>query len=292
MVPESQEKWNKTIIDVLDAYIKICKEYNLRYYCVGGTAIGAVRHNAMIPWDDDIDVCMPRPDYNRFLEICANTDMGIYEIVSPYSNSNYPLYSLKMCDKRTTLMENKFIPCVTGLYIDIFPVDGTSDNFDKALRLKRQFRKLDNRLTAISTRYTFGKYIGLLGKSKEWGQFVYKTIAFFFRKAYRRSLLNQMKNICGLYDFNSAKNVIIYTGSYDKREIYPKEWINGAKSFAFENLTVDLPVEYDKYLHHFFDEYMQLPPENERVAKHDKAYINMNKRESLVVVKNKIKHSR
>ena len=64
---ELQPKWNAVIIDVFAAFIRICEQYGLRYFCAGGTAIGAVRHQGMIPWDDDIDVFMPRPDYDRFL---------------------------------------------------------------------------------------------------------------------------------------------------------------------------------------------------------------------------------
>ena len=68
---ELQPKWNAVIVDVFAAFIRICEQYGLRYFCAGGTAIGAVRHQGMIPWDDDIDVFMPRPDYDRFLALAA-----------------------------------------------------------------------------------------------------------------------------------------------------------------------------------------------------------------------------
>ena len=71
-----KEEWNTTILDILKTFISICQRHNLHYYCCAGTAIGAVRHQGMIPWDDDIDVIMPRPDYDRFLEIARHEDFG------------------------------------------------------------------------------------------------------------------------------------------------------------------------------------------------------------------------
>ena len=77
ITPDLQPKWNAIILDILKKFISICEEHHLTYYCCGGTAIGAIRHHGMIPWDDDIDVFMPRPDYDRLLDICGeNGDLG------------------------------------------------------------------------------------------------------------------------------------------------------------------------------------------------------------------------
>lgn len=102
-----KKEWNAAILDILKTFISICHTHNLRYYCCAGTAIGAVRHHGMIPWDDDIDVIMPRPDYDRFLEIARHEDFGNYEVVTPYNNERYPLYFSKLVNKNTTLIEEK-----------------------------------------------------------------------------------------------------------------------------------------------------------------------------------------
>ena len=107
-------EWNATILDILKAFIRICDEYGLRYYCCAGTAIGAVRHHGIIPWDDDIDVIMPRPDYDRLLEIAETADLGKYELITPYGDDTYPLYFSKISNKDTTLNEDRHIPCVIG----------------------------------------------------------------------------------------------------------------------------------------------------------------------------------
>lgn len=289
VTPEQQVRWNAIIIETLGVFIEICKANGLRYFCVGGTAIGAVRHKGMIPWDDDIDVCMPRPDYERLIGLFREEDYPGYELVAPYDRTDYPLPSLKFCNKNTTLVEDSVIPCVTGLYIDILPVDGTSDDREEALRLFHRYHKIKNRLNAISRRYSFAGYLKLLGDRKEWGQFVYKTIGFCCRKTYRRYLIRRLRDISFKFPFDEATNVLVYSGSYGEREVYPKAWIREVVELPFEGLQVALPKEYDAYLYNIFGDYMQLPPEEKRVAKHQKAYFNMEKRETLEEIKAKLK---
>lgn len=291
LTPEEQPQWNSIIIDILKRFISICKENNLTYFCGGGTAIGAVRHHGMIPWDDDIDVFMPRPDYDRFISIASSMDLGKYELVTPFIKKDYPLYFSKLCNRETTLQEVENIPCVYGLYVDIFPVDGAPDDLELGQRRERKFRKLRYALSSICERTTFMEHIKLLFKRKEWGRFVWKTIGFFFRSSYRKWLLSQMDNLCYEYDYASSNNVAIYCGSYGYKEVLPKKWVDGVASTSFEGLEVDIPCEYDKFLTHYFDDYMQLPPIEQRVAHHLKVYFNLNEKEPDEIVAQKIRQS-
>jgi len=278
VTPELQPQWNAILTDVLREFINICKENNLTYFCCGGTAIGAIRHQGMIPWDDDIDVFMPRPDYDRFVEIAQNTDLGKYEIVSPFTHKDYPLYFVKLCNNKTTLMEEADTPCVYGLYIDIFPIDGASANYEEARAMERRFTKTKNKLEAISTHNTFKEYASLILSPKEWGRFVRKTIGFFFRNQYRKHLLKQLDSICRTYPFDHSELVAVYCGSYGPKEVFPRQWLEGTVQFAYEGLTVDLPSGYDGYLRQYYGDYMQLPPIEKRVAHHSKAYFNLKER--------------
>ena len=279
-IKKVKKRWNATILDILKAFMQICERHQLRYYCCAGTAIGAVRHHGIIPWDDDIDVIMPRPDYDRLLQIAKEEDFGNYEIISPYSDPTYPLYFSKISNRNTTLIEDRHIPCVTGLYVDIFPLDATDDNVEKAKRLKAKYTKIINRLNAVSTHNTFGEYMLLLTDPKEWGRFVIKTIAYFCRSKVRCHLIAQMDEISHRYDYDKARNVQVYTGSYGFKEVFPKEWLGEGKMFPFEDIEVPLPQEYDKYLRHFFNDYMQFPPEEQRVEKHHRAYVNLDRKET------------
>lgn len=281
MLVNDQKRWNEIITDILREFIVICKENNLRYYTSGGTALGAVRHNGIIPWDDDIDVNMPRPDYERFLEICRNRDMGNYEIITVYNNPDYPLYFSKMCNKNTTLIEDSDTLCVMGLYIDIFPLDATADDLEEAYRMMCHFQKIKNRLEAISTHISFWRYLGLLSKPHDWGRFVYKTIGFFARKHYRHGLLKKLDSIAKSHNYEDAKNVMLYPGAYGRRDIYNKEWFANDVQLPFEGMMVSVPKCYDKYLTHLFGDYMQFPPEEERKSRHTKVYYNYDERLSL-----------
>lgn len=278
VTPELQPKWNAIIVDVLRKFIEICKQHNLTYYCCGGTAIGAIRHGGMIPWDDDIDVFMPRPDYDRFVDIIQNTDLGNYEYVSPFTHDNYPLYFIKLCNRKTTLMEEHDTPCVYGLYIDVFPIDGAPDDYDEAKAMERRFTKIKNKLEAISTHNTFAEYIKLLCNHKEWGRFVRKTIGFFFRKKYRNHLLCQLDSICRSFPFDYSNLVAVYCGSYGPKEVFPRKWLENTVKFSFEGLTVNLPSGYDSYLRQYYGDYMQLPPEEKRISHHTKAFFNFEER--------------
>ena len=204
LTPEEQPRWNSIINGVMRHFIAICKEHSLTYFCCGGTAIGAVRHHGMIPWDDDVDVFMPRPDYDRFVQIASRQLPDGLELMTPYSKTDYPLYFVKLCDSRTTLQEEVEVPCVYGLYIDIFPIDGAPDDIEQARAMERRFTKTKHKLEAISSHVSFEDYLHLLTQPKEWGRFARKTLAFFCRQAYRRKLLRQMEAICRQYDYNPS----------------------------------------------------------------------------------------
>ncbi len=280
VTPEEQLRWNSIILDVLAHFVDFCNDHGLTYFCCGGTAIGAVRHHGMIPWDDDIDVFMPRPDYDRFVLLAQQQDLGDYELVTPYNKENYPLYFVKLCNRHTTLQEQADCPCVHGLYVDIFPIDGAPDDYESARAMERRFTKTKHKLEAISTRVSFAAYVSLLAKPAEWGRFVRKTVGFLFRSVYRRRLLREMEAVCRQYDYDKSTLVAVYCGSYGPKEVFPKEWLQGTVAFPFEGITVQLPSGYDQYLRQYYGDYMQLPPEDKRQSHHLKAYYNLYEREN------------
>lgn len=278
VTPELQPEWNRIITDILREFIDICQQQGYTYYVCGGTAIGAVRHHGLIPWDDDIDVFMPRPDYDKFLTFAKDYRSDRYELLTPYTTKDYPMYFAKLCNRQTSLIENADIPSLWGLYIDIFPLDGASADRDEAVRDQHRLRHEMNKLEAISTHAYFGAYLSLLKDPHSWGRFVRKTIGFMARKPYRHWIIQRMERICRRYDFSSSANVMAYCGSYGNREVFPKQWLEGTVSMPFGPLTVCLFSGYDGYLHQLYGDYMQLPPVEKRVSHHTKAYFNLKRR--------------
>ena len=115
---QQQEK----LLKILSWFHEYCGRYDLRYYVLGGTMLGAVRHNGFIPWDDDIDVGMPRSDYERLRELSKSIkNQGNYLIEFPgEDNPEYSYFAAKVYDTSTTLIEKQRKPIKRGIYLDVF----------------------------------------------------------------------------------------------------------------------------------------------------------------------------
>ena len=117
------------LVPMLECIDKVCREHHLRYYLWAGTMLGAVRHKGFIPWDDDMDICMPRPDYDLLLAHCHEWMPAPFEVVGPHNRSDYPYPFAKVEDSSTTVLERPDFNFPEGIYVDIFPIDGIpSDN--------------------------------------------------------------------------------------------------------------------------------------------------------------------
>ena len=114
------------LLDILKSIDQVCKEHDLRYYLAAGTMLGAVRHGGFIPWDDDIDICMPRSDYDCLMRHASEWMPQPYEILCAEYNSDYPSDFAKVVDSSTTLIERQHHRYVGGLYVDVFPLDTIS----------------------------------------------------------------------------------------------------------------------------------------------------------------------
>ena len=145
----------------------------------------------------------------------------------------------------------------------------------------RRFHKLKNRLAAISSHVSSRDYIKFLFIPHEWGRFVYKTIGFFFRKSYRAHLLKKLDSISYSYNYDESKNVVLYSGGYWRRDIYPKVWFLAQTELSYEGMNIKIPAQYHEYLCQLYGDYMQLPPVEERGLRHPKAYFNLNERVTL-----------
>lgn len=279
LTQEELTEWKRIITDVLREFHEICRKQGFTYYAVGGTAIGAVRHKGIIPWDDDIDVAMPRPDFDKFVAYCHQNDLGGYDLVDADNTRGYNLSFPKFCNSNTTLVERWDTPCVIGLFIDIFPLDGAPEDIEETKRRVERYRKLRNRYEAISTHNTFSEYINLLTQPKAWGRFAVKTLGFFFRKQMGRYFLGKMDEISRSVTFGSTSKVINYGGAYGIRELFDIDILEGsAINLPFEDIEISMMPNYDAYLRGVYGDYMQLPPEDKRIPHHLKAFFDLEAR--------------
>lgn len=288
MVVTDRKRWIDTILAILKFYIDICEENKLTYFIAYGSAIGAARHHGFIPWDDDVDVVMPRPDYEKFIGICKQRDMGKYEIVTPENTPGYYLPFTKLCDTTTTLLEKRHYHCVFGMYIDIFVIDGMKNDPQEIEATGKLYDKYWRMLDLANSYYTLSdlwhKYL-----CQKRLKIVFQYLTYSSnRQKYTTIAVKGIKKLVRRYDFNQCEYTVKYPRGYGNREVYPKAWLDGKTMMPFESLQVAMPGDYKRWLNQFFGDYTQLPPEEDRHFEHSIAYYNLDQRESLDEVLRKI----
>ena len=238
---------------------KTCKESNLRYFLCGGTLLGAVRHHGFIPWDDDIDIFMPRPDYERLIELIKDSER--YKLLENTDKDYYYNFG-KLVDKHTAMIErgNESINGM-GVYIDIFPLDGMPNNEGERAKHFEKLDKIRRRITSFSVgKPHFRKNLGIL--LVNW--FYYITNKTTSIQVEQKKYIELAKQ----YSYDSSEFVYATGGAYKKKDIFPRAWLSAGTELTFESVKFQVPTEYDKYLKQLYGNYMELPPVEKRVSHH------------------------
>lgn len=253
------EEMKKIELNILIYFTEVCEENNLRYYLGGGTLLGAVRHKGFIPWDDDIDVMMPRPDFQKLLSLSINNEN--YNIIKPGTAGYYYNFA-KLVDTRT-ILEEKGIKVIDGLgvYIDIFPLDGMPETPDAR---KKRFKELNSIRKRINNTC-------LLKPKFHRNPFAYLNACRIYNSnknidlssLQKKYLDSALKN-----SFDDSEFVFAAGGAYGARDIFPGKWFEKEIELQFENLSVKAFNGYDFYLTQLYGDYMTLPPEDKRVTPH------------------------
>lgn len=268
----SAEKIKKCAIGLLEFTDKICKDNDLQYFLCGGTLLGAVRHHGFIPWDDDIDIMMPRKDYERLFEVWPK-DMR-YKALYHKNTHNFPYAYGKIIDDNTIKTEPIRKKCQhIGIDIDVFPIDNIPDNDAEALtfykeiavhqyRLDRQtstFGKNPNTIKMISgnTKILIRRILELFGFNT-----VNKLVAEFSRCAIRYN--KEETSRCGITSISH----------YGIKEINSKNIYDKHVNVTFEGKEYPAPIGYKTYLSQLYGEdYMEIPPIEKQATHHEyKAY--------------------
>ena len=259
------KKLQEIELGILKDFIDICDKNNIDYFICGGSAIGAVRHKGFIPWDDDIDVGMARRDYDKFLEILNRDYKDKYFAMNNDNNHKFPLMNTRMglIGTEYKTLDLKDIPGEFGIFLDIFFFDNIPDD-DKLMR--RQHTKA----------WFYGKLLVLSGVKKPvlycYGikkkilEFLFLILyyllkitpfnsRYFYKKAYKYST---MYKDCYTKRFAYMFDPKRYTSIINKSDVYP------VKKTKFENLSVSIYKDADKYLTTRYGDYMTLPPEDKR----------------------------
>ena len=253
--------------DLMQEIHKICEENNLMYNLFGGSLLGAVRHQDIIPWDDDIDITMPRPDYERFKEIIKKEYSEKFDLYD-YPRDNYIYPFAKLCKKNTTLYEDSLKPRYSklGLYVDIFPVDGIPETDE--VQIRKRFYKADK--YKIRTIYCAAKPVA----SPVWWKkpFVLVKIlrsAFFGIKGYKYYVKKQIEETLR-YSYEECDRVgFVSFGNWGIKGIIDKQSYLDRRLYKFGQYEFWGIKRAEDYLTSLYGDYMTPPPENKRTPCHN-----------------------
>lgn len=277
-----QDNYNIVLTATLKAFSALCEREGLRWFIAFGSAIGAVRHGGIIPWDDDIDVYMPREDFQRLL---ALEDPSGYEILH-YSRSSQPLpYTYaKFCDANSTIWEQRKYPCLIGVFIDIFPLDQVPA--EEASSIRKHYTKLLVAYKRGIRRSSFGRWCHASLHDK------LATVQdlLYYRPVRRRSLERLAALDADVASIKGDK-YILYDNIYgDAKVVYDKALFEGEPVMAdFEDMKVPLPSGNDALLTQIYGDYMTPPPEDKRVSGHHQYFIDTTRRLTMAEVKKLLK---
>ncbi|MBR1548332.1 MAG: LicD family protein [Prevotella sp.] len=234
------------IMKILQATDAMCRQHGLRYYIWAGTMIGAVRHHGFIPWDDDIDIAMPRPDYEQLVAHSSQWLAAPYELVCAENDPLYPLPFAKIQDSSTTLIERTHLHYLGGVYIDVFPIDGVPAN---GLQRRLHF-----------ARYEYWKRVLYLIHRDPYkhGHGPSSWIPLLCRRLYTMAGVQaRLRRLLLSCDYDQAALVADYDDGL--RGVMDKSVLGTPTAYDFEGTQVMGVEQSHTYLSHKYGDYMTIP---------------------------------
>ena len=249
----------KVELDILKNFIEICDRLNLRYYLVCGSALGAAKYKGFIPWDDDIDVALPRQDYDVFCKKAQSMLPDYLFLQNHHTDTYYPLIFSKIRNNNTTFIEKSYAETNInhGIYIDVFPLDGYPEDVRWQKKIeKEKNRYLLMRLCCLNVPLTWKTKL-LVALEKTCG--VHKRPSTLVER------IEKCVKLCSVDDSVVWCNHGNWQGQL---EYAPREQYGEGAWTEFEGLQVRIPERFDEYLTQKYGDWRSDPPERERVGHH------------------------
>ena len=268
----SMQDIQKVSYEILKFVTSICERENIRYTLIYGTLLGAIRHGGYIPWDDDVDIMMPKHDYDLFLQYAQShpDEFGVYKIFNRATNKDYPYAITRVCDSRYKIVKDDETDCGMGIFIDIYPYYGLGNDYNYALNTLENTNLICKKIISITRNHLYIPHqLSLKGKI----MYIYR----YFRNkmigvdGFIRKMEKAVKN----YDFDNSRFVgpALWFFSSPRSVLFNKDLFDNIIKVKFEQDYFNVPARYDEVLSILYGNYMQLPPKEDRVYHHQyKAY--------------------
>lgn len=254
----------KTVqLSLLDACKSICARHGLRYFLLGGSALGAVRHSGFIPWDDDIDIGMPREDYVRFLAV-APLELGAGRFVQTHETEReFPFLFAKVRDSNSTFIQENVahLRMHHGISIDVFPLDGCPTS-PAGRRVAWAMLRTVN--AAIWSKLAVVPVSGAASAKAALHNAIVRLVALA-----PLALLRRVADIVmTVRPYDASELVVNWNGAWGEKEMTPRTWFGSGTSVAFEGEPATLPADPHRYLTSLYGDYMTPPPPEKRKSHH------------------------
>lgn len=263
--PEALSRLQQEILSILDDFVKVCEDYHLEYFGIAGTGIGAIRHHGFIPWDDDIDIAMPRKDFEKLVRIVEQKMGDRYLILNAEHCPNYPLMTTRLVKRGTVFIEEvmRNVDCPFGIFLDLYVLDNVADNpvlyqiqswmawFWSKLMILRCIPRPTLQQKGVNAKVILAvcglvyRVMKLFHISPEW----LRQCCDAQCRKYNKKKTNRM---AFLPDTSPYWNVV------DKRRYHP------LKKIEFEGRKLNFPANIEEMLENMYGDYMILPPEEKR----------------------------
>ncbi len=255
-------------LDILKQVIEVCRQHGLRYYLLGGTFLGAVRHQGFIPWDDDIDIGMPRADYERFCEIAPKELRAPLGLECFKKNAEHIYYHSKVYNYNSRVIDRSGVnEKETFAWIDICPLDGMPRN--AVLRKLYGFYLLFLRFLFVYSQ--FDKIVAVSRKERVWYEKMLVEIGRvvkFDKILNTRKIMEKIDRTLQHLDYETSSYVGNFMGAYRMKEVFPKQLYEETAEYPFEDISCPAPKNYDAVLTQMYGDYMT-PPKEEVRNKHN-----------------------